>query len=81
MTYLFTSAADLMVGPGSPMPPAGSARATRVAKHFVAWYGDIAVELEALPVDVLRQRMIAEIESRIDMSALVWVQALELYER
>ncbi len=37
---------------------------------FVARYGDVAVELDALPVDVLRARIRNEVETRIDSDAL-----------
>ena len=37
---------------------------------FVAQYGDVAVELDALPVDVLRERLVREVESRMDLEAL-----------
>lgn len=37
---------------------------------FVAEFGDIAVELDALPVDVLRERVREAVESRMDMDAL-----------
>jgi len=37
---------------------------------FVAQYGDVAVELDALPVDVLRERLVSEVESRMDLEAL-----------
>jgi hypothetical protein len=37
---------------------------------FVAQYGDVAVELDALPVNVLRERLIREVESRMDLEAL-----------
>ena len=44
---------------------------------FAAKYGDLAVELEALPVDVLRARLVAEVESRIDLEALEVTRAQE----
>ena len=48
---------------------------------FVAKYGDRCVELDALPVDVLRERIIAEIESRMDLQALEAVKQQEGVER
>jgi hypothetical protein len=36
----------------------------------VARYGDVAVELDALPVSVLRQRIEGEVRSRMDLDAL-----------
>jgi hypothetical protein len=41
----------------------------RTAAH-IARHGDVAVELDALPVDVLRERIRDEVESRMDMDAL-----------
>ena len=35
--------------------------------------GDVSVELDALPVDVLRTRIAAEVEKRIDLGALAEV--------
>jgi hypothetical protein len=37
---------------------------------FVAKYGDVAVELDALPLDVLEERIREEVEARMDMDAL-----------
>jgi len=48
---------------------------------FVARYGDMAVELDALPVDVLQERIRSEVETRLDMTALAEVQRLERRER
>jgi hypothetical protein len=42
---------------------------TRTAK-FVAKYGDLAVELDALPGPVLRQRLESEVGARMDAAAL-----------
>jgi hypothetical protein len=44
---------------------------------LVAKYGDVAVELDALPVDVLRARLVAEVESRMDREALEVTHAQE----
>jgi hypothetical protein len=48
---------------------------------FVARYGDVAVELDALPVDVLRARLLAEVESRMDLEALREVREAEERDR
>ncbi len=53
---------------------------TRSAK-FVAEHGDISVEIDALPVDVLRERIVTEIEARMDLGALARVRAEENRER
>jgi hypothetical protein len=37
---------------------------------FVERYGDVAVELDALPVDVLRERLVTEVEACMDLGAL-----------
>jgi hypothetical protein len=44
---------------------------------FVAKYGDVVVELDALPVDVLQTRLISEVEARMDLDALADVHQLE----
>lgn len=53
---------------------------TRRAK-FVAQHGDIAVELDALPSQVLRTRLEAEVRSRMDLAALAHVKEVEAEER
>jgi hypothetical protein len=48
---------------------------------FVAKYGDVAVELDALPIGVLRARLIEEVESRMDLQALDAVHDTERSDR
>lgn len=48
---------------------------------FVEKYGDVAVELDALPVDVLRNRLVDEVEARIDVDALADVKKAEEADR
>ena len=48
---------------------------------FVARYGDISVELDALPLDVLTDRLRQEVESRLDLTALRQVQEKEHQEK
>ena len=48
---------------------------------FVEKFGDLAVELDALPVEVLRDRLVAEVESHMDLDKLVVVQEKEQTER
>ena len=48
---------------------------------FVAKWGDVSVELDALPVEVLRERIVTQIESRMDLAALQWVKAVQEEER
>jgi len=38
--------------------------------------GDVSVELDALPVDVLRTQIVAEVGKRMDLDALVEVRQL-----
>jgi len=44
---------------------------------FVARYGDVAVELDALPRNVLRERLTGEVEHRMDVDALERTRAEE----
>jgi hypothetical protein len=53
---------------------------TRQAGHIAKW-GDISVELDALPAAVLRQRLLDEVRSRIDLSALEEIRQQERIER
>jgi hypothetical protein len=48
---------------------------------FVAKWGDVSVELDALPVEVLRERIVTQIESRMDLAALQRVKAVQEEER
>ena len=48
---------------------------------FVARYGDISVELDALPLDVLTDRLRQEVEARLDLTALRQVQEKEHQEK
>ena len=47
----------------------------------MAVHGDVAVELDALPVDVLMGWLRLEVEVRIDLPALAEVQAKESLKR
>lgn len=48
---------------------------------YIARHGDISVELDALPPDVLRDRLEEEVSGRMDMTALVAMRNLEDKER
>jgi hypothetical protein len=48
---------------------------------FVAKWGDVSVELDALPIEVLRERIVGEVEQRMDLTALDMVRAAEDEER
>lgn len=46
-------------------------------KAFVAQFGDVSVELDALPMEVLRERVVTEVEARMDLDALAEVREAE----
>jgi hypothetical protein len=48
---------------------------------FVAQYGDLSVELDALPLEVLRERVVSEVEGRMDLDALAEVRQSEEQDR
>ena len=50
-------------------------------KAFVARYGDLSVELDALPLEVLRERVVTEVEARMDLGALMEVRDAEERDR
>jgi hypothetical protein len=50
-------------------------------KGFVKKYGDVSVELDALPIDVLTKRLTEGIENYINLDALNQVKALEKKEK
>ncbi|TEU08593.1 MAG: hypothetical protein E3J25_11750 [Anaerolineales bacterium] len=52
------------------LPPDFTKRTDTRSAAFVAQYGDVAVELDALPLDVLRARIREEVRAHMDMSAL-----------
>lgn len=62
--------------PPNPTKLTDSRRAAFVAKH-----GDVSVELDALPNAVLRSRLVAEVERRMDLRALERVRGAEKSER
>jgi hypothetical protein len=47
----------------------------------VARYGDLSVELDALPLEVLRERVVIEVEARMDLDALAEVREVEERDR
>lgn len=63
------------------LPPDFAKKTDSRAAGFIEKHGDISVELDALPVSVLRQRIISEVESRIDLEALAEVRRIEEIER
>ena len=63
------------------LPPAFAKRSDTRAAKFIAEHGDVSVELDALPADVLRDRLIQEVEDLMDLGALEEVRAIEEEER
>jgi len=63
------------------LPPDPAKLADTRAAAFIEAHGDVSVELDALPVDVLCERIITEVESRMDLAALAAVQEQEQAER
>jgi len=59
------------------LPPDFTKASDTRAAAFVKKYGDISVELDALPIAVLRERIRAEVESRLDLDALAAVREAE----
>lgn len=62
------------------LPPAMAKTTDTRRDKFVEKNGDVCVELDALPMNVLRQRIKEEISSRMDLSELKRVQKLERVE-
>lgn len=63
------------------LPPDFAKKTDTRSAAFVAKHGDLSVELDALPVAVLRSRLVTEIENRLDLDALKEVQRLEQDDR
>jgi hypothetical protein len=63
------------------LPPDFTKASDTRSAAFVARFGDVAVELDALPADVLRQRLRTEVESRMDLAKLAEVRETETRER
>lgn len=63
------------------LPPALTKRTDSRRGAFVAEHGDIAVELDALPIDALRDRLDGEVSGRLDLDALERVKAQEEKDR
>jgi len=63
------------------LPPALAKKTDTRTAAFVAQHGNVSVELDALPVKVLRARLTAEVESRMDLKALKRIKTLEKKER
>lgn len=62
------------------LPPDFTKTGDRRREKFVAKYGDNAVELDALPYNILRDRIIKEVEAQMDLDALAKVREIERTE-
>jgi hypothetical protein len=63
------------------LPPDFAKKTDSRAAKFIAKNGDVSVELDALPNDVLKNRLIEEVEARMDLGALGETKAVEESER
>jgi len=63
------------------LPPDPTKASDTRSKAFVRRWGDIAVELDALTLDVLRHRIVTEVESRMDLIALNRLRQRERADR
>ena len=59
------------------LPPDFTKASDTRSKAFVEQWGDVAVELDALPVGVLRDRLVSEVEAHMDLNALERTRSLE----
>lgn len=59
------------------LPPDLTKKKDSRQKAFVEKYGDVSVELDALPVDVLRDRIVEQVESRMNLDELAKVKRKE----
>lgn len=63
------------------LPPDFTKQTDSRARSFIEKHGDIAVELDALPLPVLQQKIRTSLESRLDLAAMGAVKAEETWER
>jgi DNA topoisomerase VI subunit A len=63
------------------LPPNLTKPGSKLAPEFIAQYGDNTVELDALPIDVLEQRIRDEVEDLMDMDAFAEIEKQEEAER
>jgi hypothetical protein len=63
------------------LPPDFTKKTDTRAKDFIKKHGDISVELDALPIDVLKQRIIEGVESYMDLKTLAQTKQLESAEK
>lgn len=63
------------------LPPEPAKKSDTRRDAFVAEHGDVSVEIDALPVDVLRERLVSEVAARMDLDALKESNAETVKER
>lgn len=63
------------------LPPAFTKKTDTRSEAFVAAHGDMAVELDALPIGVLQDRLRGEVSKRLDLDALERVRVQEARDR
>lgn len=63
------------------LPPDFAKKTDTRTAAFIVKHGDISVELDALPPDVLRERLEEEVSSRMDLKALKVIKKMEAKER
>ena len=63
------------------LPPAFTKKTDTRRAAYVAEFGDLAVELDALPADVLQTKLKKEIEARLDIEAFNKTLQLELVDK
>lgn len=59
------------------LPPDFTKKSDSRSKAFIAEYGDMAVELDALPLSALKDKIIESIEENLDLSALEEIREQE----
>lgn len=63
------------------LPPDFAKKTDSRAAAFIELHGDVSVELDALPIAVLRDRITNEVESRLDLDALKEIKRIEKNEQ
>ncbi|MGA2763929.1 MAG: hypothetical protein ABSG17_11245 [Spirochaetia bacterium] len=63
------------------LPPDPAKLSDTRAAAFIREHGDVSVELDALPVDVLRERIVSEVEARLDIQAITRLRERDEQER
>ncbi len=63
------------------LPPDFAKKTDTRAKGFIAKHGDISVELDALPINVLKERIIYSIETYMNMESLESMRCIESKEK